>query len=187
MCSALWDPPSTSASNSIEDIQHFALKIVSKLWSQDYSSLLSELSLATLSHRWKNKIITIFKMKSNLSHVINSPLSPLPLPAKFSRHYSPYNFTPIFSRTASFHHYFFPSTIKLRNSLPNPIKSSTSLSYILNSISFTWLFISTLCYFLLPFLEVLPSKQASLSCLHEFCFFSLSLHIFALLSCCAGM
>ena len=34
-------------------IQHFALKLVSKSWSQDYSSLLSELRLATLGHKQK--------------------------------------------------------------------------------------------------------------------------------------
>ena len=184
MCSALWDPPSTSASNFIEDILHFALKIVSKLWSQDYSSLLYELSLATLSHRWKNKIITIFKMKSNLSHVINSPLSPLPLPARFSKHYSPYNFTPIFSRTASFHHYFFlplsnygtPSLIQ--SNLPHlfPI-SWTQLvlldySLALCAISF---FLSWKCY-----------QASKLACLVSMssAFFSLSLHIFCV---CAGM
>ena len=60
---------------------------------------------------------------------INSPLTPLPHPVRLSRHYSPYNFTPIHSRTVSFYH-FFPSTINLWNSLPDLIKSSTFLSYI---------------------------------------------------------
>ena len=55
--------------------------------------------------------------------------------------------------------------------LPDLIKSSTSLSYIksqLDSIIFTWLFISTLCYFLLPFLEVkkrnIPDTDFHISC-----------------------
>ena len=112
----------------IKDIQHFALKIVSKLWSQDYYSLLSELRLVTLSHRRKKNIYTIFKLKNNLSHVITSPLTPLPHHIQFSRHY----ILPIISPQSSsiILSLIFPSAISLWNSLPDQIKSSTTLSFI---------------------------------------------------------
>uniref|UniRef100_A0A1X7UDT2 Reverse transcriptase domain-containing protein n=1 Tax=Amphimedon queenslandica TaxID=400682 RepID=A0A1X7UDT2_AMPQE len=49
--SVVWDPVSTSVSSSIEGIQHFALKMVSKSWSTSYFDLLSAFNLSSLAHR----------------------------------------------------------------------------------------------------------------------------------------
>ena len=84
-----------------------------------------------LSCTSKNKIMTIFKMKNNLSHVINSPLTPLPCPVRFS---GTILFTISAQSSVEQHHsitLFILFTIKLWNSLPDLIKSSTSLnSYV---------------------------------------------------------
>ena len=50
--SSVWDP-STSFTNSeiLEKTQHFALKMCSHKWDNDYSSLLSTFNLPTLSTR----------------------------------------------------------------------------------------------------------------------------------------
>ena len=101
-CSILWDPSSKNTINSIESVQYLALKIVSKSWNSDYESLLSQFKLQTLQYRWKKaKVIEIFKLKYRLSHHLYSPLTPSAQPIRFSRHYSPFNFTPIACRTVS--------------------------------------------------------------------------------------
>ena len=51
--------------------------------------------------------------KNNLSRVITYPLTPLPRPVRFSRHYSPYNFTPISGTITLYHSFFFRSAITL--------------------------------------------------------------------------
>ena len=136
-CSILWDPSSKNTINSIESVQYLALKIVSKSWNSDYESLLSQFNLQTLQYRRKKaKVIEIFKLKYRLSHHLYSPLTPSPQPIRFSRHYSPFNFTPIACRTVSYYNSFYPSAIKLWNSLPESIKSSSSLSLI-NSLIIT--------------------------------------------------
>ena len=118
-CSILWDPPSSSVSSSLESIQHFAMKIISKSWTSPYSSLLSSLNLHTLQHRRKAaKVITIYKLKFNYSNH-NLPKSPLisPSPPHYiTRHYSPFNFIPISANQHLFQTNFFPlpSTFGIR-------------------------------------------------------------------------
>ena len=127
--SIVWDPPSPHVSDSLEQIQHFALKIISKSWTTDYSSLLFSLGLLSLKHRRKkNKIMSIFKLKNNLSHTILSPLKPVPPPVRFTRYHSIFNFSPIFCKTSTYFNSFFPSAIKSWNSLPESVKSCFSFS-----------------------------------------------------------
>ena len=52
-CSIVWDPSSNLASASLESVQFFVLKLISKSWSSSYSTLLSTLKLPTLRHRRK--------------------------------------------------------------------------------------------------------------------------------------
>ena len=127
--SIVWDPPSPHVSDSLEQIQHFALKIISKSWTTDYSSLLFSLGLLSLKHRRKkHKIMLIFKLKNNLSHTILSPLKPVPPPVRFTRYHSIFNFSPIFCKTSTYFNSFFPSAIKSWNSLPESVKSCFSFS-----------------------------------------------------------
>ena len=68
------DPTSSTLISFIKSTQHRALKPVSKSWSTDYSSLLSQFCLSTLKHRRKiAKVTIIFKLKLNLLHLPNSP------------------------------------------------------------------------------------------------------------------
>ena len=69
----IWDPTSKSASNSLESVQHFALKLSSKSWSSNYSSLLTSFKIPTLLHRRKcAKIIVIHKSKSGEGDYVTS-------------------------------------------------------------------------------------------------------------------
>ena len=93
----IWDPVFHTNSNSLESVQHFALKIVSKSWFSDYSSLLSIYNLPTLNQRRKRaKMIQLYKEKFNLSHILESPLKSVSAsPAHFTRSFSRHNFQPI--------------------------------------------------------------------------------------------
>ena len=74
--SVIWDPISPTLISSIESTQHRALKLVSKSWSTDYPSLLSQFCLSTLECRRKiAKVTLIFKIKLNLSRALTQ-LSP---------------------------------------------------------------------------------------------------------------
>ena len=129
--SVIWDPSSPSVSSSLEAVQHFALKLASKSWSSSYSSLLSFFNISSLSHRRaRSKVIHIFKLKQGYSFC-SVPLScKLTHPNCSIRSYSAHDFQIPFCRTASFFNSFLPSSLRLWNSLPISVKSSTSLSFI---------------------------------------------------------
>ena len=127
--SVIWDPISPTLISSIESTQDHALKLVSKSWSTDYPSLLSQFCLSTLECRRKiAKVTLIFKIKLNLSHSPNSLLRPPPPPPYSLRHYDPLNYLPLICKSHSFSSSFYPTAIKLWTSLPSPVKSSVTLS-----------------------------------------------------------
>ena len=126
---AIWDPPSLTAKSSLESVQHFALKMASKSWASSYPSLLSQFAIKPLEQR-RNicKASSLFKLKFGFSHSINCPLiSPSP-PLHFSRNYNRHDFAPIFCKSATYMNSFYPTSIKLWNSLPSCIKSTDSFS-----------------------------------------------------------
>ena len=110
--------------------QHFALKIASKSWSSTYQSLLSNFNLPTLSHRRSiNKITQLFKINHGFSHSLYPPPLHLSQVTRITRSFSPFNFAQPFCRTSTYLHSFYPSAIKIWNSLPEIIKSTNSLSH----------------------------------------------------------
>ena len=129
--SPIWDPSSVSLSSSIDSVQYFALKMISKSWSTPYSALLSSLNLSTLDHRRKrSKLLFFYKINNGLTHS-TLPLTPHPpSPPMSLRHFCPYNYTVPFCRTSCYCLSFLPSTIRLWNSLPSNIKQTTSISYL---------------------------------------------------------
>ena len=126
---AIWDPPSLTAISSLESVQHFAFKMASKSWASSYPSLLSQFAIKPLEQRRKIcKASSLFKLKFGFSHSINCPLiSPSP-PLHFSRNYNRHDFAPIFCKSATYMNSFYPTSIKLWNSLPSCIKSTDSFS-----------------------------------------------------------
>ena len=127
--SPIWDPPSFSLSSTLESVQHFALKLASKSWSQSYDSLLSSLNICSLAHRrMKAKLSLFYKITHHLHHS-TAPQCQHHIPARPLRYSSHLNFTVPFCRTSRYLNSFFPSTIRLWNNLPSSAKNSTSLSY----------------------------------------------------------
>ena len=74
-----------SLCDSLESVQYFALKIISKSWSQDYESLLDQLKLPTLTHaqmeKSQNYYRDIFKIKHKLTHYIHFSFVNSPTPS----------------------------------------------------------------------------------------------------------
>ena len=131
----VWDPSSISASYSLEAVQYFALKMIAKSWSSSYSSLLSSLKVQTLSQqRRKHKIILFFKISQDISHTLSPPLK-IATRTRPLRSQSKFDFKVPFCRTQTFYQSFFPTSIRLWNSLPNTVKSSHSISLLKSHIT----------------------------------------------------
>ena len=128
--STIWDASSTALSTSVEKVQFFALKIISKTWSTSYSNLLSSVNISSLEHRRRSaKLLLFFKLSNNLHFISSFPCHRSCKPEYALRHYSIFDFSRLFCRTSSLANSFFPSTIKLWNSLPSSTKSTQSISY----------------------------------------------------------
>ena len=72
--STIWDPSSTALSTSVEKVQFFPLKIISKTWSTFYSNLLSSINISSLEHRRRStKLLLFFKLSNNLHFISSFP------------------------------------------------------------------------------------------------------------------
>ena len=108
-----WDPHLTKHITRIEKIQKFACRIALHSWSQDYSSMLTSLSLQSLQTRRLYLKLTLFY---NLYH--NYSYFPPPLPITISQ--SNYNFRynsfliPLYYHSVLYNS-FFPSMARFLN------------------------------------------------------------------------
>ena len=130
-CSPVWFPNSVSTSNSLESIQPFVLKIASKF----HSPASSPLTLPSLSsRRLQARIKLLFAITRNL-YFLPSPVvflqtcPPYPI-----RSYHPSN-PLIFCQTSFFSRSFFPSTIKIWNSLLPLLQNDSVLLFFPLSLS----------------------------------------------------
>ena len=122
-CSVVWDPSSTYSS-ILESTQFFALKVISKSWSS-YSHLLHTLKIDRLSSRRKHK--KLLTIQNNFLFISEPPLLPTS-PSHYNlRSFNQNNLNPITSVLSMFENSFFPSSIKLWNSLPDKTKSTFHL------------------------------------------------------------
>ena len=128
-CSSLWDPSSSAAISSLENVQYFALKLCSKNWSSSYSSLLLHFNCATLSSRRKNtKLFILYKFLNGYVYFPSNIFHFQPPPRMSIRSYHPYNLLIPFARTSALLHSFVPSSCSIWNSLPSYLKDCPSLS-----------------------------------------------------------
>ena len=132
-CSPVWSPHSISISNSLESVQSFALKLASKFHTPASSPPLSLPSLS--SRRLQARIKLLFAITRNLYFLPSPIVYPQACPPYPIRSYHPFNLSPIFCRTSSFSKSFFPSTIKIWNSLPPSFKTTQSYSLLSRYLS----------------------------------------------------
>ena len=128
-CSSVWDPPSSSGdSRNLENIQKFAIRLCSKNWSINYTSLRTTFNLPLLSSRRSySKLITMYKI---INHFLYFPpiITNQPTPYMCIRNFHSCNLTIPFCKTSSSLNSFIPATTTLWNSLPLNIKLCSSLS-----------------------------------------------------------
>ena len=106
-CSSVWDPPVSSTNAEIlEKTQHFALKMCSHKWDNDYSSLLSTFNLPTLSTRHSiSKLCLLYKITNNLLYFPSDIFIHKPLSSYASHHFDPLTFTIPFSHLSASQNY----------------------------------------------------------------------------------
>ena len=129
-CSSVWDPPPLSSNaKSLEKVQHFALKMCTKNWSESYNFILASLQLSSLSsRRTRSKLVLIFKFVNKLIHLPPNLLQSAPAPIRSCRYYHPLNLYCPFSRTSASLLSFSSTSPKLWNSLPPAVKEIRRLS-----------------------------------------------------------
>ena len=85
--------------------------------------MLPWMSLPSRSHQQLNQPCMLTSGKLQQTRIIHKKTT-------HYNHASCMNFQPIFCRTSSFYNSFYPSAIKIWNSLPTPFKSLNSLSLL---------------------------------------------------------
>ena len=128
-----WDPCKQTKIDRLERINKRAARFITGnrtfVHGQTKKNMESLQWCPLQERRSKNKLYMFYKIKNNLVHVPTDDL----VPSVSSRH--PNNFSVPRSRVDAHLSSFFPDTIRLWNSLPEPPKSATSLEEFKSLIS----------------------------------------------------
>ena len=119
--SSVWDPHTTVNIRRLESVQRRAARFCLNDFSRytSVTSMLSTLNLPSLQSRRKTaKLITLYKIINGDLHIPSNSLIPNPRDSRKGY------FTQLQSRTDSYKFSFFPTAIKLWNSLPLPVINS---------------------------------------------------------------
>ena len=125
-----WDPYKNKQINKLEMINKRAARFITGNHKREHGNTnknMKTLGWSPLSERRaKIKLIMFYKIQSNQVHVATDDL--------IQNKRKPLNFFVPFSAVDSHLHSFYPSTIRLWNSLPDSIKSSNSVSAFKSSL-----------------------------------------------------
>ena len=120
----VWDPYRTNQIQKLELINKRAARFITGNYIREHGNTdknMKHLGWSSLSvRRNKNKLIMLFKIHSSLVHIPTDDL--------LQNRRKPLDFFVPFSSVDSHLYSFFPSTIRLWNSLPTSIKSSKTVS-----------------------------------------------------------
>ena len=126
--SSVWDPYLKKNIDAIEHVQKFALKVCQKDWHSDYDTLLNSANVPPLAARRKAlKLCQLFSILQGHSEFPDLPIS--------KRASNSATLTQPFAHTSLFQNSFFPSTIKLWNTLPLNICTLQSLPHFKHAVS----------------------------------------------------
>ena len=99
-CSSVLDPPVSSTNSEIlEKIQHFALKMCSYKWNNGYLSLSQFLTIRP--SRSISKLCLLYKVTNNFLHFPSDIFICKPLPSYASHHFDPLTFTIAFCHSSA--------------------------------------------------------------------------------------
>ena len=122
---------------AIERVQKFALKVCQKDWHSDYNTLLNSANVPPLAARRKAlKLCQLFSILQG-----HTEFPDLPTSKRVSRYLNcirstnSATLTQAFAHTTLFQNSFFPSTIKLWNTLPFNICTLQSLPHFKQAVS----------------------------------------------------
>ena len=122
----LWDPYTCKETHMIESVQKFACKVCLKCWDSDYDAMLHLLGITHLSTRQQYlKLTCLYKVLHGYSYF---PLGVFVYNTFSHLRSSNYDVVRSFCRTNYLYHSFVPNVAHLWNSLPDPIKTSPSVS-----------------------------------------------------------
>ena len=136
---SVWDPNLKEHINNLEKIQRRAARFVTNTY--DYKTncneILKDLNWKPLAERRaQTKVTNIFKARNNLLEI---PLNHLVINQSNTRASSKGNYAVPRSKTNVHLHSFYPSTVRLWNTIPGPTQNSTSLeSFNTNIQSLTY-------------------------------------------------
>lgn len=133
----VWDPSSAKECNLLEKVQRFASRVCLKTWNMDYSEMLNSLDLPSLQTRRKvQKLSLLYKIINAEAEFPEAPLTSRTVSCWYpTRSVDNLSFCNLYGHTYKFMSSYFPSTIKLWNSLPYSIRSCTSLISFHNSLN----------------------------------------------------
>ena len=133
--SSIWDPHHQCDIDLLEKIQRRAARFVTNNHDRqtNCNDLLKDLGWAPLrERRAKSKVTMLFKARNNLLCI---PLNHLKENKNRTRAASCGDYAIQASKTTAHLHSFYPSTVRLWNSIPNPIRHSASVQTFKKSIS----------------------------------------------------
>ena len=116
--SPVWSPYTKQDINRLEKVQCQSARFIMGGYSSysSVSDMLKRLQLPSLEHRRSNSnIILLYKTINNVISISSDDLVSLTLATRGHQHRFPH----IYTRNSSYHHSFFPRTIRLWNSLPS--------------------------------------------------------------------
>ena len=124
---AAWDPFLMKDIELLENVQKFALRVCTKSWDSNYSSLLEISHLPSLqTRRLHTKLCNLFKITNGLTFHPNAPTLNRVLHYP-SRTVHSQAIVPLQYHTLQFQNSFFPSSIAAWNSLPPVTVSNSTL------------------------------------------------------------
>ena len=131
----IWDPHTLKDINKIDKIQRRAARFVKNnySWSTSVSSLINDLNWQSLQlRRFNLKLIMMYKITHNL---VSIPKDHYLTPCTSSTRHHNYTYKLPYSRINSHLFSFFPSTIRLWNSLDSELVNQGTLQRFKNSLS----------------------------------------------------
>ena len=136
--SVVWDSHFKKDQILLENVQLFALRIATKSWSEQYSTLTSRFQLPTLSsHRSYHKLLCTYKFLNGYSFCPSG---------LFTFHHNPnprlyhskYLVQP-FAKTVSYFNSYSVSSVRLWNSLPNEVVLCNDISSFKSNVKSIYL------------------------------------------------
>ena len=129
----VWDPRKSSQIDKLEKLNKRAARFITGNYTLEHGNTQKNMNALgwppLQERRAKNKLFIFFKIRNNLVHAPHDDLVPLLTARRPLNYYVPR------SRVDAHLHSFFPSSIRLWNSLPESVKSSDSLTTFKSAVS----------------------------------------------------